>query len=57
MTTLLLAICGPLVVAMVVVGMVLITPSGTEDVHVVGQPAHGSNLSPVAGADAEPGQM
>jgi hypothetical protein len=48
MTTLVLAICGPLVVALVIAGMVLITPSGTVRVHAVGEQADGSNLSPVS---------
>lgn len=48
MTSLLLALCGTLVVAMVVAGMVLMTPSGTVDVHEVGADADGSNLSPVS---------
>jgi hypothetical protein len=47
MGTVLLAFAGVLVTAMVVAGMILIAPAGTEDVHAVGEPSHGSNLSPV----------
>jgi hypothetical protein len=54
MPTLLLALCGTLVVAMVVAGMVLMTPSGTVDVHKVGDDADGSNLSPVGRPDPAP---
>jgi uncharacterized iron-regulated membrane protein len=56
MGTILLAFAGVLVTAMVVAGMVLIAPAGTEDVHAVGEPSHGSNLSPVGEAVAGPGE-
>jgi hypothetical protein len=54
MPTLLLALCGTLVVAMVVAGMVLMTPSGTVDVHQVGDDPDGSNLSPVGRPPSAP---
>jgi hypothetical protein len=43
----LLAIAGLIVTALVVVGMVLITPRGVVEVRAEGSPPDGSNLSPV----------
>jgi hypothetical protein len=41
-----LAIVGLGVTAMVIVAMILLTPSGSVEVHVAGTDSQGSNLSP-----------
>jgi len=41
----LLAVAGVTATALVIAGMILITPRGAMDVHVDGADAHGSNLS------------
>jgi hypothetical protein len=43
----LLAVAGLAVMAMVIAGMVLITPRGAVDVHAEGDDPQGSNLSAV----------
>jgi hypothetical protein len=50
----LLAIAGLAVMAMVIAGMVLITPGGAVDVHAAGDDPPGSNLSAVPAPVPEP---
>ena len=45
----LLALAGITVMALVVGGMILMTPLGEQPVHTEGTAAEGSNLSPVDG--------
>ncbi len=51
---LLLALAGGGVTALVVVGMILITPRGQMDVHAEGTDSRGSNLSPTRAPDHSP---
>jgi len=53
---LVLAVVGVGVTALVVVGMVLITPSGAVSVHREGNDPEGSNLSPLPAID-QPGEV
>lgn len=50
---LLLALAGLGVTALVVAGMILITPRGEVDVHAEGTDPQGSNLSPTRAASGE----
>ena len=49
-----LAGVGLAMTAMVIVAMILLTPSGGVAVHAEGTDADGSNLSPVPGPEAPP---